>query len=271
MSSVPQYDLTLPTTKRGLSAPLWRNILGAYVSNDPQFGVRFTDDFIRRISSAVSGTTSATAELFWSAADAAAAGGTYSLVIVENPDGHARLGSTGTTNHFGVEAQGPPMVALPTHTTLARGAVVYEARLDFEDADTVFAGLSEAGDNFLSSSSALPSDSDYLGYYTADNGTTVVFHAHNDNAGATASSASYTIPASLLASSGFNKLGFRVNTDSSLELCVNGQWIPASVHGITSASLPIETLVPRLSATAGGGTTAPNILVDRVDVFVAAN
>jgi hypothetical protein len=227
------------------------------------------DDGDRRIIPAVSGTTTPTVDKVWSVADAAAAGGTYSLVAVAHPDGHLRLGSTGTTNHFGVEAQSLACIVTPNHATLARGRMVFEARVDLEAADTVFVGCSEAGDNFMSATSGLPNNADFIGFYTADNGATLVFHSHTDNSGGTAVSGSYTIPASLV-DADFNRLGFAVNADGSIEICVNGQLIDKKLHGISNNAAPIETLAARLSATAGGGTTAATILIDRVDVFVSA-
>lgn len=268
MSTAPLYDKTTPDTDRGLTACLWQKSLEAYTADNSAFGVRIKNDF--QVRQATTGTTTPAVKDGWSVADAATAGGTFSFDSVEGVGGVARLASTGTTNHYGVEAQGAACVTLPTHSTLPQGEVVAEFRFDPGTADTIFLGFSEAGDNFLTSASALPTDSsDYIGFYSTDNLATCTFVTSTDNNGGTAVSDTYTIPASLLNTS-MNKLGFRVNKPGSVELSVNGTYISPSVNGISRLALPIESLVVRLSATAGNTTTAPNIDLDSVDVFVAA-
>lgn len=265
----PLYQTELPDTSRKLSAGLWRQKLQDYCSNDPQFGVRLTDDFNEYVAG-ITGTTAATANQKWSGVDAAAAGGTYSVTTEQSPDGIAVVASNGTTNHFGVELQSHAVFTTPKHTTAAdrRGDLVFEARVNFGTADTVFVGLTEPGANFLSATSTLPNDSDFVGFYTVDNGATVTFYCRNDNNGGTAVEKTFNV--SDYIESGYNKLGFRINKDGSVEVGVNGYWLPKSVTGITATSVPIEDLVARLSATAGGGTTAPSIKIDRLDLFVAA-
>jgi len=263
MSSAPLYAKSVPNQDRGLDAVIWQQNLQAYVSNDPLYGIRFSEHGDRRVS--LSGTTTPSADDRWSVADSAAAGGTYSLSNVAGADGELSLNSTGTTNHFGVEAQGPAIFNLPTHASDARGDLVFQARVDFGDADTIFVGLSESGDNFLSSTSQLP-DADYIGFYTEDNGTTVLFVNDEADSGA---AQTYDV-STYIQSSGYQNLSFRVNKrDNSVELSVNGYWLPKRLNGVLAANLPNETLCPRLSATAGGGTTAPTIDFTDVDVFMA--
>jgi hypothetical protein len=271
MSTVPIYDKATPDVARGLTGALWQQSLQKYVSADPRWGVRVQDDFVVP-PRGVTGDTSATADGNWSAIESATTGGTYTLSQAAGPDGIGRLNSTGTSNHQGIEVQGPAVVTLPTHKTAAtkRGEVVFECRFDKSDADTIFIGLSEAGAAFLSATSTLPEDSDYIGFYSTDNGASWSFVCANDNEGNTAVTDSFTIPSAAVQSSGFQKFGFRVNTDSSVEVVINGNWYGKQTNGIVSTALPIETLVPRLTATAGGGTTAPTLDIDCIDVFVAA-
>ena len=267
--NAPLYDKTTPDQSVGLTAALWQQSLQRYVSENPEYGVRLKDDFTDYVLA--TGTTGASVSRGYSAVDSAAAGGTYTVATQNGPDGSLSVASDGTTNHFGVEVQrSPAVVTTPLHATTAsrRGRVVFEASVDFSTADTAFVGLTEAGANFLSATSTLPSTSDYVGFYTADNGTTVVFHCVNDNDGNTAVAQSYDVSAHVQ-STGYNKLGFALNKDGSIEICVNGVWIPKSVHAIPSSTcFPIETLTVRFSATAGGGTTAPAILVRDYDCFV---
>lgn len=271
MPTRPRYAITLPDSGRRLTGDLWRTSLEAYVENNPELGIRVQDDFVRA-PVALTGTTAVTTDGFWSATDSAAAGGTYTVALEAGADGIVDVGSTGTTAHFGVALHGNPVITTPNHATAAqrRGRVVFEARIDFDTADTVFLGLGEDGSNLLSATSALPADQDYAGFYTDDNGATLSFRIANDNNGGTAVTDSFTIPVADLVD-GFNRLGFAINRDLSVDIAVNGKVYTRLQNGIVSGAVPIETLCVRCEATAGGGTTAPNVRLDAVDVFVEGN
>jgi len=269
MSSAPLYAVTQPTTSRGLDANVWHQSLSDYVSNNPLYGYRFSDDFVETLVG-LTGTTGVTIDRKWTVRDAAAAGGTYEFANVSGADGVAELTSTGTTNHFGAEAQSPVCIVTPKHSTTPRGRVVWQARVDWSTADTIFVGLGEFG-QFLSATSQLTTTADYIGFYTEDNGATLTFVCANDNAGGTAVTDSFTIPASILQATGtYNNLAFAINTDGSVEIGVNGYWYGKVRNGIVETAIPIEDLCVTLAATAGAGTTAPEIFLDCVDCFVAA-
>ena len=266
--NVPRYAKATPDVTRGLTSDVWRQSLEKYASLDPAFGTRFSDDFVENVVG-IGGTTSATENSKWSAIEAATTGGTYDVDnVAGEPDGAATFNSTGTSNHQGIEATGAAYANLATHSTDARGRVVFEARVDFSTADTVFVGLTEAISQFLSTTSALPTNSDYIGFYTDDGGATLSLVCANDNAGGTAVTDSYAIPTADLAASGYQRVAFAVNRDKSVDVAVNGVYYGKLKNGIRSTALPIESLAPRVAATAGGGTTAPAILVDTVDMFV---
>lgn len=256
----PLYDLTTNATGRHLMAALWQSSLFGHVLSDPSLGVLIRDDFTKYRNP--TGTTSPAVAEGWSVADSAAAGGTYSFATVAGPYGIAELNSTGTTNHFGAEAQYlPAMVCTSKHATTPKNRVVFQTRFDAGDADTIFIGLSESGDNFLSATSTLPADSDYIGFYSTDNGATWTFVSHNDNAAGTAVTDSFTIPAGTYGSD-YNNFGFAVNKDGSVEVVVNDNYLATLSAGIRSTAVPIETLTIRKSATAGGGSTAPTVSFD---------
>lgn len=258
----PLYDLTPNATGRHLMAALWQTVLFGHVNSDPSLGVLIRDDFTKYRNP--TGTTSPSVAEGWSVADSAAAGGTYSFTSVAGPGGLAELNSTGTTNHFGAEAQYlPAMICTGKHSTTPKGRVTLQVRFDPGDADTIFIGLSEAGDNFLSATSTLPTDSDYIGFYSTDNGVSWTFVSHNDNNAGTAVTDSFTVPAAMFGSD-YNNFGFAINKDGSVEVVVNDNYLAALSAGIRSTAVPIETLTVRLSATAGGGTTAPTVTFDDI-------
>ncbi len=264
--STPVYAKADDSVARGLDANVWQQSLNAYVSNNPLYGIRSSDDFVD-LKAALTGTTSSSTADGWVVSDAANAGGTYDFANTEGADGVQTLSTTGTTNHFGAVAQRKAVVTLPTATTGARGRVCFECRVDLDDADTVFVGLGETG-TVLIASSALPTAADCIGFYTDDNGATMTFESVNDNAGGTRSAGSFTIPAAVLAASGYQNLAFAVNKDGSVDIGVNGHWYGKRTNGIESANLPIEVLAPSLVCTNGGGTTAASIIVDSIDCFV---
>lgn len=251
----PLYQKDLPDTSRGLSAGLWRQKLADYCSNDPQYGLRITEDFEKSNKQ----TVFALAQLN---------SATSTMVDSAEPDGAVTLDAGATTNHHGGRIAAAACVPTPLNSTAAnrRGDVVFEARVDFGDADTVFVGLSESG-ALLGATSALPADEDFVGFYTADNGTTLTFYCRNDNNGGTAVEKTYDVSA--YKQSGYNKLGFRLNKDGSVEVGINGYWLPKAVTGVTSTSVPIELLAPCVEYTNGTSGTQATMKVDRIDCFVA--
>lgn len=267
MSQAPLYTKTLPDTSRGLNADLWRHSLQDYARNDPAFGIRIKDDFTDH-NNAITGTGTPEFVRSWSVdREAGNSDGTVSFLNSSSVDGVGQLNSTSTTNHGGITAQYvPALITTSQHSTDPRGRVVCQIRLDFIDADTIFVGLSEAGDQFLSATSTLPADEDFIGFYSVDGGTNVTFYCRNDNNAGTAVEQTFDVT-SYLSGTGYQNVGFAVNKDGSVEVVVNGYWLPGKITGITSAAVPIETLTPRLSATAGGGSTAPTLDIDCIDVY----
>lgn len=269
MSVAPLYSVTTPNTDRGLDANVWLKSLAAYADVNPLYGYNFADDFVETLVG-LTGTTAVTIDRKWTVRDAAAAGGTYAFANVAGPDGVASLSSTGTTNHFGVEAESPLVIVTPKHATTPRGRVCFQARVDWSTADSVYVGLTEAGTH-LSSTSTLPTTGDHIGFYTTDNGATLTFAATNDNAGGTAVAQTFTIPAADISATGtYTNLAFSIEKDGSIVVSVNGNvYLPVQT-ALTYLAVPIENLCVRLSATAGGGTVAPAILVDDVRCNVDA-
>lgn len=274
MSTAPLYSKTSPDTSRGLMAAVWHDMLPAYASNDPSFGIRFTDDF-NDTNNTITGT--GTAETVRSGVnswtvdrDGDDADGTVSFVNAASVlDGVAILASNTTNGDDGVTAHCPAArFALPTHATLARGPVVFQARVDDLDvAEVWFVGLSVAGNQFIDGDSLLPDKAAYIGFYSDDHGATVKFVTATSTAGV---NDSLTISDDDLNLTTFNNLAWRVNADGSVEIGVNGKWYQ-SARQIDKSALPVETLVPRLCALTGDGSDAPDITVDRIDIFMASS
>lgn len=278
----PLYEIS--SSGRGLMASLWRQSLAAYVSGNPQYGVRISDDFTTPIVANTTDASLTAAGFQWWLQDSAAGGTSESLVSGTNADGHAILSATTGTDHFGISmhygttAVTQGVVALPTHATAAarRGRVVFQTRVDLGTLDTFFIGLTEPIVDFLSSVSALPTTSDYIGFYRYDDGA-LTFVTANDNNGGTAVIDSATIltaaeMATAEAITTFMNIGFAVNKDGSVDIVVNGKWYGSAGKSISSLALPIEYLTPKYETTRGptGDKATVSLTIDDIHVFIEA-
>lgn len=282
--SVPLYDLVTPNTGRGLTASLWQQSLQRYVSNDPRYGIRIQDDF----TATRTNTTDASHELNWFLQDANAGGTSESFIsgaaadgTAAVPDGVAILSvTTGTDEHgievhYGATSTTQGIIALPTHSTDPRGRVVYETRVDLNVVDQFFIGLTEPIVEFLSATSTLPTNSDYIGFYRLDGGI-LQFVTGNDNNGGTAviDSANLITAAAMdtleAGDDNFFKMGFAVNDDDTVDIVVNGVWYGTLAKTINSLALPIELLTPKYAITRGttGNLATLDLPIDTLDVFV---
>lgn len=272
MSQAPLYDVVTPATSRGLSAALWQQSLQDYATNDPAYGTRLREDFVQDSVNA----TDASAVDGWFLQDAAAGGTVEVFSNVSNVDGVRRLSCASGTDHFGVEvhygssATTGGFVNLPSHASDARGRVVYETRVDLTGVDQFFIGLSESIVQFLSATSALPTASDYIGFYRNDAGG-LTFSSANDNAGGTAVAQSLTVLSAANMPTSWVKLGFAVNVDLSVDIVVNGVWYNNVAKTANPLALPIETLTCKYAITRGvtGDLATLALPVDSVDVYIA--
>jgi hypothetical protein len=280
--NVTKYSLAAAAVGRELSANLWRNTLTAY-ANEPNYGVLYFEDFIEdRINA-----SDASAELGWFMQNSVDGGTSNKFISVANkPDGVVSLEATTGTDvygngvHRGATATTSDLIHLPTHnaggtTADPRGRVVYETLVDLHLVDQCFIGLTEPIVEFLvTSTGALPQNSDYIGFYRSDAGD-LNFVCANDNAGGVAvtDSCRAIAAASIPTTAGvFTKLGFAVNRDNSVDISVNGVLIPRSVSSINPLALPIEGLTPAYEGQRGATANLATIklLIDWVSTFVEA-
>jgi hypothetical protein len=280
MSTAPLYQPAEDYgTEKGLMACIWEGLLEAYVSGNPAFGTRISDDFTEPVAD---NTTDATAVGGWFIQDAAAGGTVESLVSTANPDGIRTLSATTGTDWFGIEAHygtsatSLGCVALPQHSTLARGAVAYQTRVDLNTLDSFFIGLTEPIVEFLSATGTLPTTSDYIGFYRTDDGA-LKFVCATDNNGGTAVSDTVDVltaaeMAALEDTSAFANLGFRVNVDGSVVIGVNGKPYMTASRSINPLALPIESLTPKYAILRGATGDAATVAlpIDDIHVFIAA-
>lgn len=260
-----------PTTVgRGRSPALWRGALEKFAT-DPSLGILRADDFSTPKSGAVD-----TVKDGWCITEDGVAGATgESFYTNGDPNGVAVLGATTGADYRGVKMQAGALVAggapegvvLPTATTGAKADCIFEARvyLDVNTNDTLFVGLAEnvATVKLLGAASALPDDSDYIGFYRIDAGD-FQFVVRNDNAGGTAVEYNITIQAAAdITDGGWVQLGFRVNYDETVEIYIDGvrvRYTTSNVKvAVTVASLPEEALCRTISV--GRGATADNATV----------
>lgn len=262
---------------RGLTAALWRNALNRFADTDATLGHFYFEDFVKTL---FANTTDASAQHGWFVQDAAAGGTTESFLSANHPDGVVVLSAATGTAQFGIEAHRGQnattagTVTLPTATSDSKGEVVYETRVDLDDADACFVGLTEPIVEFLSSTSTLPDDSDYIGFYRTAAGD-LQFVVRNDNDGGTAVESNHTIIAAVGIASGYNKLGFRVNADNTVEIYVNDVKYTQDTSGATisvpSTALPVEKLTQKYAITRGDGdSTTVDLPIDYVATFVGA-
>ena len=263
------------TASRGPSAELWRNALDRLTDADSTIGLSYFTDFNKEI---LSTTSDAAAHGDWFIQDMAAGGTSESLQTGGDSIGVATLSAATGTAHFGIEmwkartAAGPANICLPTHSTTGYGDVIFEARCDLDDADAMFVGLTEGGAEFLSATSTLPDDEDYIGFYRTAAGD-LQFVVRNDNNAGTAVEDNTTIIAAASIASGYNKLGFRVNVDQTVEIWVNETQYKVDTSGATitvaTTALPIESLLTRFAIGRGAGSsTTVDLPIDFVGYHV---
>lgn len=291
MSVNPLYDKTTPDKSRGLTASVWRQSLQAYCANNPEFGVRIKDDFETPV---VANTSDASAVSNWFIQDAAAGGTSESLISTSHPNGYRTLSAATGTAHFGIEAHyGTTSTSLGTVFTpfyggssataaqqaLRPNRVVYETRVDLGTLGTFFIGLTEPIVEFLSSTSTLPANSDFIGFYRLTDGA-LTFEIFNDNNGGTAVSDSITLLTSTemaalesaTADTNIVKLAFAINKQPwgiSFDVAVNGVWYGSLAKTLDPLACPIEALTPKYAIGRGGSSdTTVALPIDSIDVFM---
>ena len=239
-------------------------------------GVLFEDDFVTVVHNT---TDASSADGKWFIQDAAAGGTSESLIGKEGYGGLATLSAATGTAHFGIEMQRASaatvgaFVETPGSTTDAKGIVVFEARLTIDVSELQFVGLTECIANFLGATSALPDDSDYIGFYKTAGGN-LTFVSRNDNAAGTAVEFNSTslIDSGDLTDGGTYRLGFRVNQDGTVEVGVNDTHYVAldSTSGkrCDLTAIPEEALTARICLGRGGGAdTTVGSDIDYVRVY----
>lgn len=275
MSNYVRYSKSTPG--RELTPGLWSKKLEAW-ANDPSVGTFRFEDFERdRVN-----VTDASTELGWWLQDAAAGGTVESFVSVAGSIGLARLSATTGTDHFGIEAHFGAtattlgIIELPTHSTAAKGDVVFEVRVNIDDAQQWFIGLTEPIVDFLGATSALPTNSDYIGFFRSDGGALRLVCA-NDNNGGTAVTFDATLltaaQTTTLQATGYIKLGFCVRRDGGLDIYVNGvPYTKVAAATVNSLAFPIETLTYKLGLyrDATGDNATVGATFDWVASFVEA-
>lgn len=273
--SAPLYDAA--STARDLTAAVWKNTLRSY--DNPSFGSKviwtdFTEPFDGN-------TSDATATSGWFIQDATAGGTNESMVETASPDGVVTLSATTGTDWFGIEAHYGDSattrgcVSLITATTNARGRVCYETRVDLNNLDTFFIGLTEPIVEFLGATGALPTSSDYIGFYRTDDGV-LKFVMANDNNGGTAVTDEITLLTAaqanaLDASSGnWARLAFAVNKDRSIDVAFNGVSYRSLAQTLDPLALPIEALTAKYAALRGatGDRATVSLPIDGLYVHV---
>lgn len=272
MPNTVRYPVSTANAGREKTAGLWGRNLEKYV-DDPEVGSLYFEDFHTPFASP--GDAAVATAVGWFIQDAAAGGTSESFTNVASPDGVARLGATTGTDHFGIEAHRGSTstslgsVELPTSTTDARGDVIYETRVDLGGADQYFIGLTEPIVEFLSATSTLPDDSDYIGFFRSDAGD-LTFVTRNDNDGGTAVEDSVTILAAADIPTDMFKLGFRVNRDQTVQIFVDNVYYKTESEGIDPLSLPEEILTQKYAITRGatGDLADVDIDIDWVATYV---
>jgi hypothetical protein len=275
MSSYVRF--TKSTVGRELTPGLWAKHLESW-ANDPAVGTYRFEDFKEFFAN----TTDATANQNWFIQDAAAGGTSENFTSIEGVDGIVTLSATTGTDHFGIEAHyggtatSLGIIELPTSTTDPRGDVVFEARLDLNETDTWFVGLSEPVVEFLGATAALPTGSDYIGFFASDDGALRLVAA-NDNNGGTAVTFDITLLTAAqriaLQALGYIKLGFCVRRDGGLDIYVNGTpYTKVAAASVNSLAFPEEVLTYKIGLYRGptGDDATVSANIDYVASFVEA-
>lgn len=239
-------------TARDLSADLWRHSLEAYVSEDPALGSRYFDDFLVPSTN----TTDATSVDGWFIEDMAAGGTVESFASIAAVNGKRTLSATTGTAHFGIEAHRG--VARANEGTILAGngqRIVHEVLLSLPSADAYFVGLSESGALLFDATTGLVATQDYIGFFRSAGGD-LTFVTATDNAGGTAVADSVVVLAAASAPTGVSKLGFAINGDGTVDICVDGVLYPVAAKAINSLALPIEIITQKFMVGRGGGASA---------------
>lgn len=206
------------------------------------------------------------------------AGGTGSFATGDSFGGHATLaGTTGTTHyavevHRGATATAGGNVVLPVNVADPQGDVVFEARVKSDKAQLAFVGLSSAAAELIGATSTL-ADIDYIGFFRQAGGnlTFVV----NTAAGSTYSK-NIVLAADLPNSTTFQKLGFRVNKNNSVQVFVDGVEVKADTSGdalvVPVGALPVDVLTEKFASGRGtGASTTSSLVIDWVHTYVSGN
>lgn len=266
------------TPGRERSPALWRNELEKY-ADDTLLGTLRASDFKTPRTQAVD-----TANAGWYLAETGVAAATNEAFTTNaDPDGVCVLSATTGTNFMGVQVQAGESttqgenIVLPSHPTLAKGTVIFETRIyaDVQANDNLFIGLHEVDAAVLSTTATLAADVDYIGFYRIDGGD-LQFRVRNDNNGGTAVEYNVNVVAAADMPEDTNvKLGFRVNYDNQVEICVDGTIIKRDTAGanirVPANALPIEVLTRTMAVSRGAtnGNATVAVACDRIDVNVS--
>jgi hypothetical protein len=283
MGTIARFP-TLDGQDRQLTPDLWNNAREQWVEADPASGQFYFEDFVETL---LGNTTDASAQEGWYIEEASAAGATaesFVSAVVAGGIGVAVLSATTGTDEQGIEAHRGSSattgftVNLPTHGVSPQGRVIYETRVNLNDADSdqFFIGLAEPGIDLLIAAGALAADRDYIGFYRLDGGG-IQFVCANDNAGGTAVTDAVTIVADAdVPTNEWVRLGFSVNENLTVDIFYNGQRIGRDTSGvdivIDTDALPIETLTEKYAITRGatGDNANLDLPIDWVGTFVDA-
>lgn len=274
--SYPVARYQIPDTdSRRPQAVVWGDVLERYYQTGE--GVLFEDDFVTHVNNT---TDASSADGKWFIQDAAAGGTSESLIAKDGHGGLATLSAATGTAHFGIEmwkgstSTTGAFVETPGSTTDAKGVVVFECRLTIDKSEAVFVGLTECIAEFLSSTTTLPDDSDYIGFFMTAGGA-LTFVSRNDNAGGTAVefNSEDLITNANLTDGDTYRLGFRINQDGTIVVGVNDDLYEpddsSSGNPCDLTAIPEEILTPRVCLGRGGGSdTTVGSDIDYVRVYV---
>lgn len=251
--SLPRYPGS--REHRGLSADLWRNLIDVFMSQDPVLGAKSEDDFNA-------------APVGWTVS-AVNSGSNQALVQTTGFGGIGNLSATTGTDHMGAQAilgsaSGGSYV-VQNGQRLVCEALLYPNT----DSDSFFVGLVEAGVTLWAADSTL-ADEGYIGFYRVNDGG-LNFVCNNTGAGGAPESVEVISAATLAAAITAGdpvKVGFAVNADGTVDVCVDGYLDAETAAAIEFVNVPTETLAPRLIVARGadGDAATADISADWVKV-----
>lgn len=252
---------------RQLSADVWGGALEKFASGGPDFGSAYFEDFK---DNKFANTTDASSVGGWFIQDLAAGGTSESFAAINGKHGKQRLSAATGTAHFGIRAHLGAAATTGADVLLTAGnKFVFEILADLDSAGGVyFIGLTEAIAEFLSATSGLPTDSDYIGFHY--DGTDLKFVVRNDNAGGTASETTITVLTSANIPTGEVNLAFAVNEDQTVAVAVNGARVAQdTLDTISADDIPIELLCPSIDIGRGAGSdTTVQVDIDYIATFL---